>query len=86
MALPVLSKVLEVMLEPEDAPPLFLELFKGFEFTDAELQALNAVCKPQPSYCTLGLLLTSRLAVVLDLYAAPPHRHQQMHAPEPSFS
>ena len=45
MALPVLSKVLEVMLEPEDAPPLFLELFKGFEFTDAELQALNAVCK-----------------------------------------
>ena len=52
MALPVLSKVLEVMLEPEDAPPLFLELFKGFEFTDAELQALNAVCKPQPSCCT----------------------------------
>ena len=50
MALPVLSKVLEVMLEPEDAPPLFLELFKGFEFTDAELQALNAVCKqPQRS-------------------------------------
>ena len=45
MALPVLSKVLEVMLEPEDAPPLFLELFKGFEFSDAELQALNAVCK-----------------------------------------
>ena len=34
-----------VMLEPEDAPPLFLELFKDFEFTDTELQALNAVCK-----------------------------------------
>ena len=59
MALPVLSKVLEVMLEPEDAPPLFLELFKGFEFTDAELQALNAVCK---QYI---LLLTSRPAVDL---------------------
>ena len=58
MALPVLSKVLEVMLEPEDAPPLFLELFKGFEFADAELQALNAVCKQH-------ILLCSRPAVDL---------------------
>ena len=60
MALPVLSKVLEVMLEPEDAPPLFLELFKGFEFSDAELQALNAVCKqPQRPPLTRMLLALS---------------------------
>lgn len=45
MALPILAKVLEVMLEPERAPPLFVELFTDFSFDSAEMQSLNAVCK-----------------------------------------
>lgn len=46
MSLPVLSKVLEAVLEPsEGAPPLFAELFKEFAFNTAELQALNKVSK-----------------------------------------
>ena len=46
MSLPVVSKVLEAILEsPEGAPPLFTELFREFAFTTLELQALNKVSK-----------------------------------------
>eukprot|EP01043_Picozoa_sp_COSAG02_P075608 COSAG02_NODE_15674_length_1150_cov_0.837298_2_plen_331_part_01 len=38
MAMPVLAKVLEVMLEPEQAPPLFSEIFQGLSFDSAEMQ------------------------------------------------
>ena len=45
MAMPILAKVVEVMLEPEQAPPLFSEIFAGFCFDSAEMQSLNAICK-----------------------------------------
>jgi hypothetical protein len=46
MSLPVVSKVLEAVLEPpEESPPLFAELWKEFAFSTDELQALNKVSK-----------------------------------------
>ena len=45
MAIPVLAKVLEVVLEPDEAPPLFRELCGEFGFDAMELQSLNGVCK-----------------------------------------
>lgn len=50
MALPVVSKVLEAVLDPEDAEPIappaeFVQLFKDFGFSVDEMQALNAVSR-----------------------------------------
>ena len=54
MAIPILSKVLEVMLEPEQSPPLFSALFEDFAFDAAEMQSLNAVCKVLRDGATLS--------------------------------